>query len=356
MKKLFVLGLLFIFLFACEEKDQDFAPDDMGVITDEINAGKSSVPTSCQPMSGSQKFSKNGSYNCHQYVKGALVAEQVDLTTGNPQGNNFTIGHTSATIQADNNFIRVCNLSDAEATAVLPSFHDHSALILNNGSYTYSTPGAGHIYSSGSALNYSTACDYEYFASIEDVQISGPVVNNGEYTFTMTNLGSHSYIISDQYRWGFFSSAFTVENRSSSSITLKPKNGHSGNFGLTAVLNTTATDGPTGTCATGVNGYQTASTYTPSRSVTFNVPPPPPSCEGELDGNALYTWNSVSKYVTHNVVMDNSGWSWTKTSGSCSWSTSGSGKYMNFSIYSGSVTFQASKAGCSTKTITFTSY
>jgi len=349
MKKLFALSLLFAFLFACEESGLETSPD-VGI---EVEAGKSTVPTSCPPMSGSTSWSKTGTYNCHQYVKGALVSEEVNLYDGKPDAVDFSNDHTNASIQSDNNFIRVCNSWDAEATAVLPASKDHSSLILGNGSHAYSTPGGSDIWTSGSALNYSTACDYEYFSSVEDVYISGPVVSGNNYTFTLENVGSHSYILTDANRWSYYASAFNVITKTNTTLTLSPKSGWGGTHSISAKLNTSGTDNPTGNCATGVNGYQTASTYTPIKYSSLTIQS---SCDGKLDGNTLYTWNSVSKYVMHNVVMDESGWSWTKTSGSCSWSTSGSGKYMDFSISNGSVTFQATKSGCPTKTVTFTSY
>lgn len=54
---------------------------------------------------------------------------------------------------------------------------------------------------------------------------------------------------------------------------------------------------------------------------------------------------------TNNVQMFLSSWTWVKTSGNASWSTSNGGKNMSFSISSGCATFNAYNAGCN---LTFT--
>ena len=70
-----------------------------------------------------------------------------------------------------------------------------------------------------------------------------------------------------------------------------------------------------------------------------------PNCTGTLDGGSLYSFNYVTA-GTHNVEMHLNSWTWVKTSGSASWSTSGGGKNMTFTISSGCVSFNTYNASC----------
>lgn len=349
MKKLLAFPTLFFLLIGCEEPALDTSPLD-----EQIQEGKSFNPTSCTPMSGSGVYPKTGNYNCHEYVRAALTGNNlVDLATGEPDPVDFSY-YSHTTIQADPNFIRVCSSSHAEAIAHLPQSKDHSALKVGT-IYAYSYPGSGDIYRSASALNYGTACDYEYFASIEDISISGPVITGNQYKFTLQNKSNHSYITTDASRWSYDNTKFTEYGTTTDTqIILVPNSGVQGDFTVSATLNTSATDNPTGSCATGVNGIETATTYTPTRSNNFTVTPAV-DCSGTLDGGSLYTFNYVTKFTQHNVAMNQGSWTWVKTSGSASWSTSNGGQNMSFTITSGSVTFNAYKSGCN-RTITFYGY
>lgn len=344
MRKLIPFFLLLLVALSCEETEP--------VTPVEIQEEPSSNPTSCTPMSGSAAYSKTGSYNCHEYVRAALLRDDWVDQYGEPDAIDFAPYYSSSTIQSDPNFIRLCSSSYAEAIAHLPQSKDHSALMVTGNVYAYSFPGPGDIYKSASALNYGTACDYEYFASIEDIQITGPTIANNKYTFTLTNKSNHPYILTDASRWTYDTSKFTLDYSSDTQLVLIPNTGISGSHSVSAVLNTNATDNPTGACATGVNGYETASTYTPTRSRVFTVLS---SCDGELDGSSLYTFNYVSSGVQHHVQMAASNWSWTKTSGNATWSTANYGQDMYFTLSYGSVTFSATRPGCN-RTISFYAY
>ena len=351
MKKLFVLFILLTGVWACQP-EPDMSPDVNAGETVEVESPESSI--SCTSPGG-PVYAKTGGYNCHEFVRAALVetGNKVNLNTGQPIAQDFSyLSHN--TIQGDHDFIRLCNSqsSYAEVAAYLPTSRDHSSLRLNGGSFAYSTPGGTHIYTTICPRNYgSIPSDYEWYVSIEDIQINGPVINtNGEYEFTLTNLSGHPYILTDNNRWSYsYSGAFTLISETNDKLVIKPKTGWSGTHNVQVVLNTSATNG---SCNLGALGVLTANTYTPTRSKSFAIQA---DCNGTLNGSTLYTWNSIPKYVTNNVVMNTSGWSWTLTSGSASWSTSGGGKYMNISMYGGSATFSATKSGCS-RTITFSAY
>lgn len=70
-----------------------------------------------------------------------------------------------------------------------------------------------------------------------------------------------------------------------------------------------------------------------------------PNCTGTLDGGSLYSYNYVTA-GTHNVKMHLNSWTWVKTSGNASGSTSGGGKNMTFTISSGCVSFNTYNASC----------
>ncbi|MCE7865112.1 MAG: hypothetical protein DYG99_16385, partial [Bacteroidetes bacterium CHB5] len=75
-----------------------------------------------------------------------------------------------------------------------------------------------------------------------------------------------------------------------------------------------------------------------------------PNCTGTLNQGPLYTFNTVPG-GSNQVEMYLSSWTWVKTSGSASYSTSNGGKNMTFSISSGYSTFNAYNASCN---LTFT--
>ena len=341
MKKVYLPFVAVLFALSCEEPATEIKPGG------EPEPIPSRMLTSCQPSSGSDVYTKNGTYNCHQYVKAALVENGVNLSTGEPNNVNYSY-LPSGTIQDDDNFIRVCDATYAGAIAHLPKSQDHSALRVGT-IYGYTYPGTSRVWKSASALNYGTACDYEYFAAIPNLGISGPVKSGNTYTFTLVNKNQYPFIIADANRWVFDTSKFSA-SKTDTQLTLTPNSGVSGSFTVKAIINTTATNNPTGSCATGINNMETATTHKPERTVTFTVSP---DCGGTLDGGPLYTVNSVSKYVQHQVVMNASNFTWVKTSGNATWSVSNNGKNMTFSISSGSVSFNAYGSGCN---LNFTFY
>uniref|UniRef100_UPI0040482870 hypothetical protein n=2 Tax=Roseivirga sp. TaxID=1964215 RepID=UPI0040482870 len=358
MKKILSLLSILIILIGCNEPTLETSPiyENNDLLTNQIQSDKMGFPNqnSCPPTTGNGVYDKTGSYNCHEYVRAALIGNnQVNLSTGQPIAVDFGPLYSHSTIQADDNFIRVCDEIYAEAIAHLPMSKDHSAIKVDGGKYAYSFPAPGKIWISISARNYGTACDYEYFASIEDIQIAGPVKIGNQYTFTLQNKSNHPYILTDASRWSYDVTKFTVSGTpSDTQITLVPNSGVNGNYSVSANLNTLATDSPTGDCAKGAIKIETATTYTPTRSKAFYIAP---DCNGTLNGGALNTFNSVSKFTTHAVVMNEGPWTWVKTSGNATWSTSNGGKEMSFSISSGYVTFNAYNSGCN-RTMTFYGY
>jgi hypothetical protein len=296
----------------------------------------------CTATTGSPKYAKTGGYNCHQYVRAALVNNKVDLSTGQPQAIDFS-NLASTTIQTDANFIRVCEQANADAIAHIDG--DHSALRIN-GRYYYSYPGGTHIWESISALNYGTACDFEYYAAIPDVTITGPVITNGNYKFTLANRGLHSYILSDASRWTYPTTRFTKVSQTDTELIIKPLSGVWGNQTVSATINTSATQS-TSSCAKGGQGILTATRNVPVRNHSFYVSP---DCGGTIDPNtltatSLNTVNSV-KAGTHKVVMNSSNFTWVRTGGMASYTTTNSGKEMTFTLSSGSVTFNVYGSGC----------
>lgn len=278
---------------------------------------------------------------------------RVNLSTGEPDPVDFSRTYDVSSIQQSNDFLRVCSVSDAKAIAHLPQSADHSMLI-TAGNYSYSYPGAVYINASGQPLNYGTACDYEYYAAIPDVNISGPTVSGGNYSFTLTNRSNYSFILQESLRWVLNTpSSFREITRSSDQFVITPINSNiSGTFTLTATINSSATENPTGDCAKGVNKIETATVHPSVRTTSFTVTqaPPPPDCSGTLDNGPLYTFNTVTHGVQHKVVMHASSWTWVKTGGNATWY--GYGNTLTFTISSGYATFNAYGSGCNL-TMTF---
>lgn len=352
MKKHASILLVFLLLvgMSCQENALVTSPRISSAVMGG-NALPKATLTNCT-QSGGPTYPETGSYNCHQYVKGALVMKKVNLTTGQPQAINFSLYYDAGTIQLSDDFIRVCSRSDAQAIAHLPIGADHSTLITGS-SYSYSYPGATSIYASGSPLNYGTACDYEYYAAIADVTIQGPAISGSNYTFTLANRSNYGFIINDAARWSYDHNSFSEVSRTGDQLVISPRTAVSGNFTVSATINTTATQNPAGACAMGVNGTVSATVHTPTRTNSFTVTPPPPDCGGKLDNGTLYTVNSVTKGVQHTVVMNAPSWTWVKTSGNASWY--GYGNTLTFTISSGSATFNAYGSGCNL-TMTFYAY
>lgn len=121
----------------------------------------------CNNGTGSNIYTKQASYNCHQYVRAALIGNYVNLTTGVPVSNEnqFTSLYSTGTITTDQNFIRVCSSSDAKAVVPVGNGADHSSIILNNGIFS-STPNGStqYIYTHQNPRTFTTACSEEYYA------------------------------------------------------------------------------------------------------------------------------------------------------------------------------------------------
>jgi len=276
-------------------------------------------------------------YNCHQYVRAALLGiNYVSLNTGVPISNEsqFATLYSFYTIATDQDFIRVC-LSDAKAVVPVGNGADHSAIILNNGIFA-STPNGStqHVYSHENARTFTTACSQEYYAPIPQIAISGTSATNqgAQFTLTLTNNGQPfpSFIQLADIRWSFNTNYFTevLGTKTATSITLTANNV----TGYSDVKYKLKTD---------CNGDDFF------RTKTIQVLP---NCTGTLNGGSLYTFNYVPSR-SNQVVMFLNSWTWVKTSGNASWSTSNGGKNMTFTVSSGCATFNAYNSSCN---LTFT--
>lgn len=284
---------------------------------------------------GTATWLKNSSYNCHGYVRGALIGH---LTNASGMPNPGAVFTAASTIQNDPNFIRVCSKGDAQALAQLPISMDHSALIIGS-TYPYATPGPGYVWVTGMPLHYGTACDYEYYAAIPDVVVTGPVKSGNNYTFTLNKAG-HSFITVDAGRWTIPAGFTVVGSATDTQVTITPNaNTGAGTYYVTASIKTSALNG---SCLKGVNGIENATNYVPTRTGQVTLVP---NCTGTLDGGTLSTVNSVT-YGTHQVVMNAYPLTWVKTSGTATWYTGDSGHTVSITLTSGSASFHVYGSGC----------
>ncbi|MBL7877980.1 MAG: hypothetical protein JNL53_20105 [Cyclobacteriaceae bacterium] len=165
--------------------------------------------TQCQLTFGSPIHTKQASYYCHQYVKGALLGNLVDMATGLPTSSESNFLNYSGEVATDPNFIQVC-VNDAKAIVPSPQGNTayHSAIKLSNGIFT-STPDASSqsIYSHQSATAFTTACpqDVQYYSTIPNVTISGTSATNQgmQFTLTLTNNGQPfpSFVQLADFHW-----------------------------------------------------------------------------------------------------------------------------------------------------------
>lgn len=290
----------------------------------------------CQYSSGSPIHTKQASYFCHQYVKAALLQNWVDLATGLPTHAEADFLNFAGDIHSDQNFIKVCSINDARVVLPSPGGDPafHSALKLNNGIFA-STPNGSteHIYTHQSATAFTTACpaSIQYYAAIPNIAVTGSSgVNQGmNITLTLTNNGQPfpGFITLGAGNWSYSSTYFNFVSSTSTSITLQAKN-VAGYSDVTYQLNTA--------CG--------------SRVEVKNVQVVP-DCGGTLNGGQLNTFNSVPG-GPNQIVMVQPSWTWVRTSGTASWSTSNGGKNMTFTISSGCSTFNAYNASCN-RTIIF---
>lgn len=115
----------------------------------------------CNNGTGSDIYTKQSNYNCHQFVRAALIGNYVNFTTGIPISNEsqYTSLYSTSTIAADQNFIRVCSSSNARAVVPVGNGADHSSIILDNGIFA-STPNGStdYIYTHQNPRTFTTAC------------------------------------------------------------------------------------------------------------------------------------------------------------------------------------------------------
>jgi hypothetical protein len=289
----------------------------------------------CNNGTGSNIYTKQASYNCHQFVRAALIGNYVNLTTGVPVSNEsqFTSLYSTASIATDQDFIRVCSSADAKAVVPVGNGADHSSIILNNGIFA-STPNGStqYIYTHQNPRTFTTACSEEYYAPIPQITISGTsAVNQGmQFTLTLTNNGQSfpTFLqLADTY-WSFSTTYFTLVSKTATSITL-------------IASNVTGSSDVKYNLFTGCNGTN----YFRTKQIQIL-----PNCTGTLNGGSLYTFNYVAS-GSNQVVMFLNSWTWVKTSGNASWSTSNGGKNMTFTVSSGCATFNAYNSSCN---LTFT--
>lgn len=294
--------------------------------------------TQCQFSSGSPIYTKQASYYCHQYVKAALLGNWVDMATGLPTHAESDFLTYSGEVATDPNFIQVC-VGDAKAIVPSPRGNTayHSAIKLNNGIFASTPDGSTQsIFTHQSATAFTTACPEEvkYYAPIPNITIAGTsAANQGmQFTLTLTNNGQPfpSFMLLQQDRWQFDANYFTevLGTKTATSITLTANN-------LTGYSDVKYR------LKTACNGEDFF------RTKTIQVLP---NCTGTLNGGSLYTFNYVPS-GSNQVVMFLSSWTWVKTSGNASWSTSNSGKNMTFTVSSGCATFNAYNSSCN---LTFT--
>lgn len=301
-------------------------------------------PTGCDngPVSSPGFYTKQADYYCHQYVKAALLGGWVDLATGIPTHDENDFFDFSDQVATDQNFIRVCSLSQARVVVPAPAgdTYAHSALILNNGTFASTPSGSSDwIYNYTNPRALTTAClgEEQYYSAIPNIVVYSSVsaVNQGmQITLTLTNNGqpfpSFLQLADNQWVINETGNFFTVVpgTKTATSITLMANS----LTGFSAVKYR---------LVTGCNGNNFF------RTKTIQILP---NCTGTLNGGALNTFNMVPT-GPNQVVMYLSLWSWVRTSGNASWSTSNGGKNMTFTISSGCSTFNAYNASCN---LTFT--
>jgi len=290
---------------------------------------------SCQNPTGDYVHTKPASpnYNCYQYTRAALLQGKVNMSTGVPSDENTFGSIPNTTIIGDQNFIRVCGVAEAKAVAFQNA--GHSVIKLTNERFAFTFDLYPYVESSYFPDAGSQACDgdEQYYDAIPNIAISGGTqVNQGQnITLTLTNNGQAlpSYLQLDENRWFFNEAYFSKVSSTSTSITLTAKT-------LTGPSDVTYN------LRTGCNGNTTNYKI---KSIQVL-----PNCTGTLNQGPLYTFNMVPG-GSNLVTMYLSSWTWVKTSGNASWSTSNGGKNMTFSISSGCSTFNAYNASCN---LTFT--
>jgi|JI9StandDraft_2_1071091.scaffolds.fasta_scaffold35343_2 hypothetical protein len=282
-------------------------------------------------------------YSCHQYVKAALLNNWVNLATGKPISNEDQFEGLSITeIAEDPNFIQV-SVDDAQAVTPLHGGYNnayHSALKLSGGTFASAPSSTYHIYQTPNPRWYTNACpgEEEYYAAIPYITITGySAVNQGmNITLTLTNNGQSfpSFLQLDTDKWDYDPAHFTKVSSTGTSITLTAKY-----VAVTSEVKYVLYTGNNASDTTKANGRR------------IKLVQIMPDCSGTLNGGPLNTFNTVPA-GTNQIIMVQSSWTWVKTSGNATWSTSNGGKNMSFSISSGCATFNAYNASCN-RTMTF---
>jgi hypothetical protein len=288
------------------------------------------------------------SYNCNQYVRAAIIQGSVNMTSGVPNSPGTLSSLNQYAIASSDDFIRVCNKNDADAMAA--DGFDHSLVMLNGGFYNSSgtlgdfasTPGFGSkLYEHSTPGHGTSVCDddYNFYAKTTDMYISGSSTFNiyGNNTYNLVN--KPSYV--NSVNWVFDTNIFEVVSQSSTQLVLKEKcdsdYSNVSNSLIYAELSTS--------CLTADGGYKPKI----KKYVTTNYSSS--SCTGTLNCGSLYTFNSVSAGATNYINMNADSWTWVKTQGSASYTVSDGGKNLQFSVPSGSATFNAYNSSCN---LTFT--
>lgn len=280
-------------------------------------------------------------YNCHQYVRAALINNWVNLDDGTPNPiHESSIQGTVATgpIETDDNFIRVC--SNEHAKAISTVGFSHSAIVRTGGfvtndlGYFASTPNTGsQVYRQGHARSFTPSCTHKLYSTTTGITISGPSSINLNATQVYTVVGLPSYAT---VSWQPLPGSLQLISSTATSITVKGIGSGSGSIQLK--LNTSCMDG---------------TDHRPIKSKAVTVMA---DCGGTLNGGSLYTFNTVGAGSANQVIMNASSWTWVKTSGNTSyWYTTSGGKNLFFAVPSGCATFNAYGSGCNL-TMTFCAY
>jgi len=299
------------------------------------------------------EIDSNRNYNCHQYVRAALLGDGlVNPINGEPTGSSSSFSDTdifpTSDIATDSSFVRVCGNRYAEAISFTTS--DHSALILgtSSGREYASTPGPDSpLYRHGCAtqeagpLNQNSH-NYNFYAVMP--QIGGDEARD--------ILGDGSRATYEVENPGFIQSiTWSLSNTNYATIT---SSNNSFSIDIQSSCASATTVNNKFTIEAKVRIVGTNEMITLYKEVTvqcYNL------CSGKLNGGQLYTFSSVSSNVNNTVIMNRNGWNWSKTSGSTNyWYTRNGGKEFYFSIPSGCASFTAIRSGCGTLNFTFCGY
>lgn len=305
----------------------------MALVTEVTAQSCSAVVGSYNPSSGPPLDTRHSQINCHQYVRTALLNNDVNPNTGRFY-DNITPSGNSTNIANDDRFVQVCQVGYAQAISFTNS--DHSAIKLNTSYPTYaSTPGVNsYVYGPHAATQYSGGTSYKYYAVLPEVTGSSSLSSGNSSTYSTQ---SKNYIQS--ISWSVSSSSLQIVGSNTGySVTVQASCGSgSGTYQVEADLTIKDSN----------------EVVTISKTVTVTCSSGTSCFNNTLDGNTLNTFNYVSPNADHEVIMDMSR-TWNKSWGSTTyWYTSNNGKQMNFALSYGCATFTAYNGSCGTQTFTF---